>query len=323
VDDNARALIVALQADRVQGSAATRQLVTTYLGYLLFSQHKDGRFENFMRYERTFDAGPRSDDCMGRAVWALGATVQLAGDDGSRLLAREMLDRALPACNELGPRGTALVMLGLGNVLSAEPAAAGARTMLAALAEKLVARYQESATEDWHWFEPTLTYDNALIPLALFTAYRITGDRTSLRVAREALEFLEASCFVAERLRLIGNVGWQARGGDKPAGDEQAIDAAAFVLAFRGAYLATLDHHYLRRMRQAFSWFLGNNQLGLPLYDFATGGCRDGLGTTQLNENQGAESTVCFLMALLGVLELAGEGPESADAESSSRHNCT
>ena len=114
---------------------------------------------------------------------------------------------------------------------------------------------------------------------------------------------------------LVGNAGWHCRG--KPTGpprwDEQAIDAAAFVLAFRGAYLATGNHHYLSRMREAFAWFLGANRLGVSLYDFATAGCRDGLGATEANQNEGAESTVSFLLSLLEMLELAGEGLEHAD----------
>ena len=313
VDDNARALIVALHADHLNGSPETKRLVTTYLSYLLCSQGEDGQFRNFMSYNRQFDAGPLSEDCMGRAIWALGTTVQLAADEGSRRLAREMLERALVRTDHLGPRGTALVMLGLASLLAAEPGAASVRDRLDVLAKKLVLRYQEEATDDWRWFEPALTYDNAMIPLALFAAYRETGERVSLRVARETLDFLESVCFTGDRLLLVGNTGWHSRGGQKPDSDEQAIDAAAFVLAFRGAYLATDDHHYLRRMREAFGWFLGNNRLGLPLYDFATAGCRDGLGATRPNQNEGAESTICFLMALLGMLELAGEGLEYAE----------
>jgi hypothetical protein len=313
VDDNARALIVALHADRLNGTPETRRLITTYLSYLLCSQGEDGQFKNFMSYDRTFDTSLPSEDCTGRAIWALGTTVRFAADQGCRRLAREMLERALASTNDLGPRGAALVVLGLANLLAVEPGAAGVRDRLDGLATKLVNRYQDEATDDWRWFEPTLTYDNAMIPLALFAAYRVTGERVSLRVAREALDFLETTCFNGDRLLLIGNTGWHSRGGKKPESDEQAIDAAAFVLAFRGAYLATGDHHYLGRMREAFAWFLGNNRLGLPLYDFATAGCRDGLGTSQPNQNEGAESTICFLMALLGMLELAGEGLEYAD----------
>ncbi len=314
VDDNARALIVALHADRLNSSPETRQLVMTYLSYLHHSQTEDGGFRNFMTYDRAFEAGTASDDCVGRAIWALGTTMQLASDDGSRQLAREMFERALTKSGELGLRGKALVLIGLANVLTVKPESSSVRKLLNDLVENVLQRYRDEVTDDWHWFEPTMTYDNAIIPLALFKAYRVTGERASLRVARESLEFLENICFERDQLLLVGNAGWHSRGGTKAPSDEQAIDAAAFVLAFRGAYLATGDQHYLRRMRESFAWFLGANRLGLPLYDFVTAGCRDGLGTTEANQNQGAESTISFLLALIGMLEFADDAVEAEDA---------
>jgi hypothetical protein len=303
--------VVALHADGINSSPSTRRLVTTYLAYLHGSQDADGDFVNFMGYDRVLLAGPRSDDCVGRAVWALGATVQLAVDDGCRALARDMFMRALPRTRNLGPRGTALALLGLAALITADSNAfPGVRAELDALVASLVARYDAAASAAWHWFEPTLTYDNATIPLALFEAYRVTADPSTLRVARAALGFLEQVCFRGDRLALVGNAGWHARGGEKAESDEQAIDACAFVLAFRAAYLATGDHHDLQRMREAFAWFLGANRLGVPLYDFTTAGCCDGLGVNERNANQGAESTICFLTALLKMLELAGEGLE-------------
>jgi glycosyltransferase involved in cell wall biosynthesis len=313
VDDNARALIVALHADRVHGTAQARGLVTRYLSYLYGSQNPDGNFSNFMSYARILDCAPASDDCIGRAIWALGTTMHLAEDEGCRALAREMLMRALPHVEGLGPRGTAQAMLGLVSMLAAEPGASDARRMLNELALRLMERYRANADPSWRWFEPTLTYDNAILPLALFASYAVTGDRASLRDARESLEFLEEICFHGDRLQLVGNTGWHSRGGEKASADEQAIDAAAFVLAFRCAYRVTSDRHYAQRMSQSFEWFLGANRLGLPLYDFATGGCCDGMGVTQVNRNQGAESTLCFLMSLLEMLELAGEGPVLGD----------
>jgi len=310
VDDNARALIVALRAHRVSRGPKTKALVTTYLSYLHGAQNDTGDFKNLMSYERTQESSPGSEDSLGRAIWALGTTVALAADDGCRLLAREMLDRALPRAMELGPRGTASTILGLSRLVAAEPSGDAARKSLSLMADKLVARYRQEASDDWRWFEPTLTYDNAALPLALFEAFFVTGERASLRVARDSIEFLEDVCFEDGRLTLVGNAGWQRRGGKKPPADEQAIDAAAFVLAFRGAYLATGDHRYLRRMRESFAWFLGVNRLGVPLYDPVTAGCRDGLGASRVNENQGAESTICFLLSLLEMLELAGEGLE-------------
>lgn len=314
VDDNARALIVAIEADRLHRSAETQALVTTYLGFMLCSQDNDGNFLNFMSYDRVLEENPPSDDCLGRAIWALGVTTNLAEDEGSRLLARQMLSRALPHARALGPRGTALTILGLVDLLRADPGAMEIREILDNCVARLRTSYGDNATDDWRWFEPTLTYDNAILPFALFAAYGVTAERSILRDARESLEFLEEVCFEDDQLRLVGNTGWHSRGGEKASADEQAIDAAAFVLAFRCAYEVTQDRHYLLRMRNAFAWFLGANRLGLPIYDFATGGCRDGMGVSEPNQNQGAESTICFLMSLLATLEVAGEGPQSITA---------
>lgn len=315
VDDNARALIVAVDADRIQGGADTRALVTRYLSYLHVSQRPDGTFRNFMSYERILDSAPASDDCIGRAIWALGVTSTLAANEGCRLLARDMLARALPHSTELGPRGTAQAVLGLVSRLAAGQGTAEERRILDGLVVKLRDAYRANTSDNWRWFESSLTYDNAILPFALFAAYSVTGDRTTLHEARESLEFLEEVCFDGDHLQLVGNTGWHSSGGDKAYTDEQAIDATAFVLAFSCAYSVTNDTHYLRRMREAFAWFLGANRLGLPVYDFSTGGCRDGIGVAHVNQNQGAESTVCFLMALLEMLEVDGNGIESIGAQ--------
>jgi glycosyltransferase involved in cell wall biosynthesis len=311
VDDNARALIVALHADGISSSAETRQLLSTYLGFLHFAQTEDGGYRNFMSYDRSFPlasaSAGESEDCVGRALWALGATVQLAIDEGQRRLAREMFDRALPRTSAFGPRGTALTILGAAGVVVADPNATAAAAALGEHTARLVSRYRQEATSDWRWFEPALTYDNALLPLALFRSYAVTGNGESLGVAREALGFLETICFHEDRLVLIGNAEWHRRGGTRSIVDEQPIDAAAFVLAFRAAFLATGENHYLRRMHQAFTWFLGANRLNAAVYDFATTGCRDGLGVATPNLNQGAESTICFLLSLIEMLALADE----------------
>lgn len=308
VDDNARALIVALGADNLGvAPSETRRLVTGYLAYLHMSQRPDGNLENLMSYSRQLQVDSGSEDCLGRALWALGATMLSAADDGSRKLAREMFRRALPRAAQSGPRGTALTILGLANYLGAEGEFAEGRTLIGTLADRLVGCYQQTASAGWRWFERSVSYDNALLPLALFRAHRFTRDRGTLRIARESLEFLEETCFEGDRLTLVGNAGWLARGGPKAPADEQPIDAASFVLAFRGAFVATGERHYLRRMSHAFAWFLGDNRLGVPVYDFGTGGCRDGVGVKEVNQNEGAESTISFLLALLEMMDVAGE----------------
>jgi glycosyltransferase involved in cell wall biosynthesis len=313
VDDNARALLVALHAESLSGSADTKRLVSTCLAFLHAAQTSEGRFRNVMSYDRKFTDGTESDDCTGRALWALGTTAQLSRDEGQRMLARQMFERGLTFATELGLRGTALTMLGLAAFLAGHPEVGPAAQLLARLAGRLCRRFRQEVTAGWRWFEPALTYDNALLPLALWRAHALTGDPESREVARETLDFLEVTCFREGRLVLIGNAGWHTRGGARPDADEQPTDAAALVLAFRGAYLVTRDHRYLRRMREAFAWFLGANRLDAAIYDSATAGCRDGLGEKAPNLNQGAESTVSFLLSLIEMLELAGEGLEYAD----------
>jgi glycosyltransferase involved in cell wall biosynthesis len=308
VDDNARALVVALHADRVSGSRDTKRLVSTYLSFLHAAQTESGTFRNFMGYDRKYGDEPPSEDCTGRALWAAGTAAHIASDEGQRRLARQIFERGLAAVGELGPRGTALSMLGVASFVDAHPEVEHAVQRLRALSERLCARYREHAAPDWPWFEPTLTYDNALLPLALWRASRITNDPTSRQIATQSLAFLEETSFRAGCLHLVGNAGWHSRGEGRATADEQPTDAAAFVLAFRAAYLVTEEYRYLRRMRESFAWFLGTNRLGVSLYDAATAGCRDGLGAAAPNLNQGAESTISFLLALMEMHELADEG---------------
>jgi len=302
VDDNARALIVTLLAQRATDSGETKRLITIYLSYLHHSQGEDGRFQNFMDFRRNFDQAPGSEDCVGRALWALGLAVELAPEEGHRLLAKRMFLGAMSLPLAFGPRGCALGILGLDAYLQHEPDNDLACTTLNSLGAALIRRFDENADEEWRWFEPELTYENALLPLALFKLSMRTGDERALRVACDSLSFLETICFVDGYLQLIGNAGWHVRGGERVIADEQPIDASAFVLAFRAGYAATGDRRYLARMRESFEWFLGANRLGLSLYDSSTAGCQDGLGVQEVNKNQGAESVVSFLLALLAML---------------------
>jgi glycosyltransferase involved in cell wall biosynthesis len=304
VDDNARALIVALHAHRVTETPGTARLITNYLSYLELSQDDNGHFRNFMDYTRTLESHSGSDDCAGRALWALGSCTSLAPERGTRRLARSMFERAMPLACSFGLRGQAFALLGLHAFLGKYPEHARARELVDQLSADLVRRYRAEADAGWKWFEPDVTYDNAIVPLALFRVYGITGERESLDVGRESLLFLEKLCFSDEYLNLVGNETWHRRGGRKSTADEQPIDAAAFVLAFHGAYIATGDVHYLRRMRESFEWFLGRNRLRLPMYDFATAGCYDALGRHDVNQNQGAESGLSFLLSLLAMLDV-------------------
>ena len=324
VDDNARALLVALLTHHITGSADAKRLITVYLSFLHHCQRDDGQFHNFVDYNRVIEPHIGSEDCIGRTLWALGSAAYLAPDDGARRMARQMFDHAVKPALGFGPRGQALAIMGLDAILRDEPGNTSARTTFETLAGNLCQRFENEADVQWQWFEPTLTYDNAMIPLALFTAFRQTVEQEHLHVATASLHFLEEVCFEGDRLTLIGNRGWYGRSasvasGKKPAADEQPIDAAAFVLAFRGAFRATGDRRYVRRMRQSFDWFLGANRMGICMYDFTTAGCRDGLGIHEASQNQGAESTVSFLTALLAMLDIGGPNEPTGEPQSAAK----
>lgn len=314
VDDNSRALVVALHAHQLIPSKTSERLITTYLSYLEHAQSEDGAFHNFMRYSREDEPSSPSQDCVGRALWALGEASQLAPDEGQRSLAAKMLNTSMNQSLKFGPRGAALSILGLDAYLLAHPGDEAAAAVLKGLADSLAERFNSEATDDWQWFEPRLTYDNGLLPLALFKAYARTHAGDYLRIARASLGFLEHVCFEDDHLALVGNSGWHSRSGERSTSDEQPLDAASLVLAFQSAYLVTGNHRDIQRMRRCFEWFLGNNRLGLSLYDYQTAGCRDGLEMTSANENQGAESTISFLIALLAMLDVVSQMPGSNNA---------
>jgi len=319
VDDNARALVVAVHAHELVPSSVTDRLITTYLSYLEHAQSADGAFQNFTSYSRVAEPSSPSQDCVGRALWGLGEATLLAPNEGQRRLATELFNASMSQPLEFGPRGAALSILGLDAYIEAHPNNDVATAMVKSLADTLVKRFEREATDDWPWFEPMMTYDNGMLPLSLFKAYARIHDATYLRIASASLDFLEQVCFEGEHLTLVGNTGWRRRGGDRAIADEQPLDAASLVLAFRSAYLTTGNLRNLQRMRQCFEWFLGKNRLGASLYDFTTGGCRDGLELNSMNENQGAESTISFLTALLAMLDVVSEIPGFTSARQVAR----
>jgi hypothetical protein len=214
-----------------------------------------------------------------------------------------MLNRSLPLLDGMGPRGTALAILGLTQWLVAEPHQDFARRRLEALTATLVTAHNAHADEAWCWVEPSLTYDNAMLPYALLRVQRAIDLPDAARVGFDMLSFLDRVCFEGSTLCLIGNDGWHSRGGERAMADEQPIDAAAFTLAYREAYALSGDDRFRERMHASFGWFLGQNRLGQPLADVERGGCRDGLGRAHVNQNQGAESTLSYLLALLALHE--------------------
>jgi len=315
-EDVGRALVAVLMFNRIRpGDKTAEALAGTYLDYLGRAQTRDGDFRHRLSAQGRWSEERATEDAFGRVLWGLGYASAHPVDGPMAARAEKMFRRALRRAGSLRwPRSLAYAMLGLHYRLERPPGPPEARELLVASADKLLRMYQAHAAGDWQWFEDTATYDNAKLPQALFLAYRHTGDKRYLEAAEKTLEFLIKANFSEDgMLRVIGNKGWYPRGGKPALYDQQPIDAAAMVEALAEAYRSTGREAYADRMRAAFAWFLGRNILGLPIYDAATGGSRDGLNEGKVNENQGAESSIEFLIAQSTLLEASGRlSPEQA-----------
>ncbi|TMM02011.1 MAG: glycosyltransferase [Actinobacteria bacterium] len=305
-DDVARLAIVALGLGRTTGAEARRMLARS-LGFLRHAWSAEQRgMRNFMSYDRRWLDRPHGGDHFGRAAWALGEVVAAAPVpallDPSLILLREMLPALV---EQRWPRTMAFAALGLAR---ADPEVVGgdAIDVLRILAGRLVDLQRANASPDWYWAEDVLTYDNARLSQALIAAGARLGDGEMLREGIRSLEWYAGELGIdGPYVRLVGHRG-RLRGEPRPGGgDEQPLDAAALVEAEVEAFVATGDEARARHAVHAFEWFLGRNRLQQSVYDFSTGGCHDGLGASDVNGNEGAESTLAYLQALL-VLDAAG-----------------
>jgi glycosyltransferase involved in cell wall biosynthesis len=298
-DDNARALIVGVLAE-----VCRRPLPATprYLAFLWHAFHPAAqRFRNVLSYDRRWldDVGP--EDCHGRALWSLGTVLGKSNDPGLRGVAGRLFDQALPAVLTFtSPRAWAFTLFGIHEYLklfAGDRAAQGARTMLG---ERLLGLYHQVATEDWPWFEEILSYCNAVLPHALMLWAKDTEKPEAFQAALRALQWLASvQCPPPGHFVPVGSNGFYRRGGDRARFDQQPIEAQAMVSACLDAYRLTQEPRWRHYAQRAFEWFLGENDLNAPLYDPATGGCRDGLHPDRANQNEGAESTLAFLHSLL------------------------
>jgi len=302
-DDNARALITMTRYYSQYSEAATLRLFDTYLSFVIHAQEEDGSIKNFMNFDRTWRSGEPSSDALGRVLWALGTIVAKPPSSAYLSITKDCFDRSAKHVVKLYPRGTAYAILGMTDYLRQFPGASDIKRLLEIAAEKLVTLYEKHNHPDWQWFENKLTYDNAVLPHALFVAGQVFDDKKYLEIAEKTCEFLLANTFNSDHFSFIGCNGWYKHGGTKAQFDQQPIEAASTVMMLNAAYNTTKHSRYLTLQRKAFDWFLGDNDLHIPLYDFRTKGCNDGLGAGGANINQGAESILSFLLSLMSIIE--------------------
>ena len=309
-DDNARALIVAILLEEFGSTTAadSLDLASRYLAFLwLAFDQTSKRFQNCLSYERHWQEPEGSEDSHGRALWGLGTVLGRTKHAGLQGAAGRLFELAVPAAVEFkSPRACAFALLGLLEHLESFPGDRAALNAADTLANRLLNSYVVNRSVDWKWFESVLAYSNARLPQALIRAGARSSNDAMVSAGLEALDWLATiqRCDTKGHFVPIGSHGFYSKKTEKARFDQQPIEACAAVSAYLQGYRATGKGRWRKEAWTAFNWFLGDNDLQIALYDPSTGGCRDGLHPDRANENQGAESTLSFLMALLEMRKL-------------------
>lgn len=303
-DDNARAFILCNLLDELGENPPSQDLdllATSYLAFISAAENPEsGRFRNFMGYDRKWLEEHGSEDSHGRALWALGVGVRRTRNEGHRNLCEQLFDRALPALESFtSPRAWAFCLLGLHEYLCEFPRKEQAVGFRASLTNRLVELWKNSSDPEWPWFENSATYDNARLCQALILSGKAMPESGASEIGLASLRWLASlQKTQAGHFRPIGSNGFCVRGGARADFDQQPVEAQAMVSACLTAFSVTKDASWSAQAKLAFEWFLGRNDLGVPLYDSKSGGCGDGLHVDRVSENQGAESTLAFHLAL-------------------------
>jgi glycosyltransferase involved in cell wall biosynthesis len=327
LDDNARGLLAAVFLDQLgaDGSVLAGDLATRYLAFIAYAFNAEaGRFRNMLSYDRRWLEDAGSEDSHGRALWALGAVIGRSTQPGWISLANTLFVQALPAALTCAaPRAWAFALLGIDEYLKRFGEDRGVRQARDELAGRLMRLYEGASAADWPWFEDRLTYDNATLSRALLLAGVSMHRDEYVEAALTSLTWLagvqsgEHGQFVP-----IGCLGFYQRGEARTRFDQQPIEAYATIAAYLDAFRATGVAQWRQQATRIFGWFLGDNDLGRALYDAQTGACCDGLQPDRVNQNQGAESTLAFLLASLE-LRLADVNVSADDARDQARDEAT
>lgn len=302
-DDNSRALILTVLLDdlRTMDSSILNDLTAHYLGFVRYAwDEKTAQFRNFLSYQRKWIDEDYSEDNHGRVVWALGTCIGRSRNEGFCQMAAEIFEQALtPVSSFSSPRAWASAMIGAHEYQRRFPGDRSASNSLKVLSTKLIKLYSENSSSSWKWFEPILSYCNAGISRALILSGRCLSNKKALSCGIESLKWLiTMQTSSSGHFQPIGSDKIFERGSSKPIFDQQPIEAYSTVSACLEAYKTTKDKQWYKEAEKAFNWYLGVNDLGIPLYNPVNGGCYDGLHVDRVNRNQGAEATISFLLAL-------------------------
>ena len=304
LDDNARALLMVLMTYRQKKDKPALNLAPVYLSYIHYMQNKDGTFRNFLSFNRDFLDEVGSEDSFGRTIWALGYLLYNPPNDAYYQTGKLIFFNAAPNFEKLQSiRSIANSMLGISYYLKSSPSDDSMKETLAGLADKLIKHYTENSSSNWKWFESILAYDNGILPLALLHSAEILKSDKIAEIALETTNFLTEILLKDGYLSIIGNEKWYKKDGERSMFAQQPVDALAMVLMYYQAFHLTKDREYLTKLFSCFMWFLGDNDLRMNLFDFETKGCCDGIESDGINRNQGAESSLAYLISYLVVMD--------------------
>lgn len=324
-DDNARGLIFAVKANTLsridQTNAAQLEVLSKrYLSFLLHAfNHETGRFRNFMSFSGKWLESIGSVDSHGRALWALGITASLSTDEPHLPLAATLFSNALDATESFDSmRAIAFTLTGIDAYLNSFSGDSKARRIRDTLAERLFNKFVDNSGDDWPWLEEQITYSNGKLPHALLLSGRRMQREDMVQAGLRALDWLFQIQTPDGHFSPIGNEGWYNKNGVKARFDQQPLEAHGMIEVCIAAFQITDDEQWLTRAKTCFNWFLGQNDLNLSLYDEKTGGCRDGLESNKANQNEGAESTLAWLLSLTEMHKLSEDGVLEPSVKSSS-----
>jgi len=328
-DDNSRALVAALMHYDLHRDDSVLPLADVYLAFIHYAFNREARrFHNFMNFDRRWLDEVGSEDVHGRALWALGLATALRPNDAVLSFATRLFNEALETVDAFeSPRAWAFSLVGIHAYLRRFHGDTRARRAREVLAKRLHAGLRRNASAEWPWWEDIVTYANAKLPHALILSGRWLPDEEMLRQGLRSLEWLlELQVSPEGTVSLIGNQGWLRRSGQRARFDQQPIEAMSLVEACAEAYYCTGEKRWIERARQCLGWFLGSNDTRSILYDCHTGGCRDGLHADGPNLNEGAESTLAWLISLMTVRILEHKTgtampPQAADAQAIRSHS--
>ncbi|MBI9086608.1 MAG: glycosyltransferase family 4 protein [Desulfobacterales bacterium] len=307
-DDNARALLVAAMGQKflTTNGWGLDSLSGHYLGFLLYAfNEKKRRFRNFMTYSRQWTEEIGSEDAHGRALWSLGKAVAYLQNPGHLAMSTTLFSKALGAAEDFhSPRAIAFSLVGIHAYLVKFSGDSDVRRIRDILSERLFDQFKNHATDNWPWLETTLNYANGKLPNALLLSGHWAQRSDMIDMGLNALKWLVTIQTQEGHFVPIGSNGWYEKGGPKARFDQQPIEANAMIEACVEAYKITRDKSWFDNAVMCFNWFLGHNDLNMPLYDPKTGGCRDGLMADGINQNEGAESSLAWLLSLMTLQHL-------------------